>query len=178
MERCYILLGVSFFVLKVTSWSGNNIPIYFCQMNIFCHSCPVMRGHSLKAQLSSWNVPSWISRNRSHLAAPSGQGSHNLPTSHPWWSQAPNPKGPVSSGCPSEETSSQTLRPRKMATASRLQRQGWGRGSPSLRPGPRLLEGLSEGSGALQDVVPSLFSGTSSSPTCLGLNDLQAPQKC
>ena len=131
---CSILLGVSFFVLKVRSWPGNNVPIYFYQMNdIFCHSFPVMRGQIFKAQLSSWNVPSWISRNRSHLAAPSGQVSHNLPSSHTWWSQARNPKGPVSSGCPSEETSSQRLRPRKMATASRLQRQGWGRGSPLLK---------------------------------------------
>ena len=44
-----------------------------------------------------------------------------------------------------------------MATASRLQRQGWGRVHRSSRPGPRLVEGLSEGSGALQDTVPSLF---------------------
>ena len=47
--------------------------------------------------------------------------------------QGPNPIGPVSSGCPSEETSSQRLRPRKMATASTLQRQGCGRGSPLLK---------------------------------------------
>ena len=33
------------------------------------------------------------------------------------------------------------------------------------RPGPRLVEGLSDGSGALQDRVPSLFPGPSSSPT-------------
>ena len=95
--------------------------------------CPDKRGQSLKAQLSRWNVPSWLSRNRSQLAAPSGQGSHILPTSHPYWSQAPNPIGPFSSGCPSEETSSQRLRPRKMATASTLQRQGCGRGSPLLK---------------------------------------------
>ena len=50
---CYILLGVSLFVLKVMSWSGNNVPIYLYQMDvIFCHSCPVKRGQSLKAQLS------------------------------------------------------------------------------------------------------------------------------
>ena len=140
--RWYTLLGVSYFVLKVRTLSGNNIPIYLYQMNvIFCNSCPVKRGQSLKAQLSPWNVPSWISRNRSHLAAPSGQGSHILPSSHPWWSQAPNPIGPVSSGCPSEETSSQRLRPRKMATASRLQRQGWGRGSPLLKAWAKATRG-------------------------------------
>ena len=132
---CYRILAVTSFVLKVRSWSGNNVPIYLYQINVvfFYHSCPVKRGQSLKAELSPWNVPSWISRNRSHLAAPSGQGSHILPSSHPWWSQAPNPTGPVSSGSPSVETSSQRLRTRKMVTASRLQRQGWGRGSPLLK---------------------------------------------
>ena len=40
-------------MLKVMSWSGNNVPIYLYKMNvIFCHSCPVKRGKSLKAQLS------------------------------------------------------------------------------------------------------------------------------
>ena len=47
----------------------------------------------------------------------------------------------------------------------------------SSRPGPRLLEGLSEGSGVLQDVVPSLLPGTSSSPNGPRLGDLQALQK-
>jgi len=64
-----------------------------------------------------------------------------------------------------------------MATASRLQRQGWGRVHRSSRPGPRLVEGLSEGSGALQVVVFSLFLGPSSSPTDPKLGDLQPLQK-
>lgn len=33
------------------------------------------------------------------------------------------------------------------------------------RPGPRLVGGLGEGSKALQDTSPSLFSGHPSSPT-------------
>ena len=50
---CYRILAVTSFVLKVRSWSGNNVPIYLYQMDvIFCHSCPVKRGQSLKAQLS------------------------------------------------------------------------------------------------------------------------------
>ena len=53
MVNCYRLLGVTSFVLKVRSWWGNNVPIYLYQMDvIFCHSCPVKRGQSLKAQLS------------------------------------------------------------------------------------------------------------------------------
>ena len=50
---CYRRLGVTSLVLKGRSWSGNNIPIYLFKMNIiFCHSCPVKREQSLKAQLS------------------------------------------------------------------------------------------------------------------------------
>ena len=161
--------------LKVRSWSGNDVPIHLYQMNVIF--CPDKRGQSLKAQLSRWNVPSWLSRNRSQLAAPSGQGSHILPTSHPYWSQAPNPIGPFSSGCPSEETSSQRLRPRKMATAIGCKNRDVREVHHSSRPGPRLQEGLSEGSGALQEVVPSLFPGTSSSPNGPRLGDLQALQK-
>ena len=53
VESCYRILGVTFFVLKVRSSSHNNVPIYLYQMNlIFCHSCPVKTGQSLKAQLS------------------------------------------------------------------------------------------------------------------------------
>ena len=132
---CYRILAVTSFVLKVRSCSGNNVPIYLYQINVvfFYHSRPVKRGQSLKAELSPWNVPSWIIRNRSHLAAHSGQGSHFPPSSHPWCSQAPNPTVPVSSDSPSVETSSQRLRPRKMVIASRLQRQGWGRCSPLLK---------------------------------------------
>ena len=61
-----------------------------------------------------------------------------------------------------------------MATASRLQRQGWGRGSPLLKAWTKATDGLSEGSRALQDVVPSLLPVPSSSPTGLRLGDLQA----
>ena len=54
MVNCYRLLGVTSFVLKVRSWSGNNVPIYLYQINVvfFYHSCPVKRGQSLKAELS------------------------------------------------------------------------------------------------------------------------------
>ena len=45
------------------------------------------------------------------------------------------------------------------------------------RPGPRLLEGLSQGSWTLKDVLPSLLTGTNRSPTGPRLGDLQALQK-
>ena len=66
---CYRILAVTSFVLKVRSWSGNNVPIYLYQMNvIFCHSCPLKRGQSLKAQLSSQRP--WLGE-----AAPQPEGS-------------------------------------------------------------------------------------------------------
>ena len=34
MVSCYRILGVTSFVLKVRSWSGNNVHIYLFQMNV------------------------------------------------------------------------------------------------------------------------------------------------
>ena len=45
------------------------------------------------------------------------------------------------------------------------------------RPEPRLVEGLTEGSGALQDIVPSLFPGPFSSPTGPRLGELEGIRK-
>ena len=41
------------------------------------------------------------------------------------------------------------------------------------RPSPRLVGGLGEGSKALQDTAPSLFTGHPSSPTGLGPDELE-----
>ena len=38
MVSSYRLLGVTSFVLKVMSWSGNNVPIYLYQINVFSFS--------------------------------------------------------------------------------------------------------------------------------------------
>ena len=59
---------------------------------------------------------------------------------------------------PQWETRSHRLRSRHVATAIQLQRQGWG----EVHGSSRLVEGLSEGPGALQDVASSLFPGASS----------------
>ena len=135
---CYRILAVKSFVLKVWSWSGNNVHIYLFQMNVFfvffffiilalsregrvsrqnfTLKCPILDkqkqisfGSSLgarfphSAQLSSLMEPG-IQPNRSCLLRLSKCGDQF-----------------------------QRLRPRKMVTASRLQRQGWGRGSPLLK---------------------------------------------
>ena len=49
------LLGVRSFVLEVRSWSGNNVPVNFCQTNVFL--CPDKKGQGPKAQLSATKVP-------------------------------------------------------------------------------------------------------------------------
>ena len=136
--------------------------------DIFCHSCPVMRGQSLKAQLSSWNVPSWISRNRSHLAAPSGQGSHNLPSSHPWWNQAPNPKVLSPQAVQVRRPVLRDWGPSRLPLLVGWRDRDVGVVNRSSRPGPRLLEGLSEGSGELQDFFPVYYLGPPAHPLTRG----------
>ena len=51
------------------------------------------------------------------------------------------------------------------------------RSTATTRPGPRLVEGLSKDSGALKDIVPSLFPGPSSPPTGPGLSKLDGLQE-
>ena len=90
---------------------------------------------------------------RAQLAAPSGPGSHTLPSCHPWGSQASNPASPpLPQAAQVGETRSHRLRPRQLATALRSQRQGRENFTAASRPGPRLVEGLNEGFGAPQAV--------------------------
>ena len=160
MVTCCRLLRVRSFVLKVRSWLSNHVPVNLYQLNVIL--CPDKKGQSPKAQqLSPSEVPVWLREGRSQLAAP----SYSLPSCHPWGSQAPN-QLIVSLLSPSKwgDQVPQTAA-RQKATAIRLQRQGWGKWfTAASRPGPRLVEGLSKGYEALQDIVPSLFPGPSSSP--------------
>ena len=154
MVTCCRLLHVRSFVLKVRSWLSNNVPVNLYQLNVIL--CPDKKGQSPKAQqLSPSKVPVWLRE---------GSSFHSLPSCHPWGSQAPN-QLIVSLLSPSKwgDQVPQTVA-RQKATAIRLQRQGWGkRFTAASRPGPRLVEGLSKGYEALQD-IPSLFPGPSSSP--------------
>ena len=101
---------------------------------------------------------SWLRRGRSPLAVPSQLVSHTLPSCHPWGNQAPNPTSPQSPQVTQKARArSHKLQPRQMATAIRSQKQGWGKGfTTASTPGPKLVEGLSEDSGALQGIVPGL----------------------
>ena len=136
--------------------------------DIFCHSCPLKRGQCVKTQFSSWNVPSLISRNRSHLAAPSGQGSENLrplildgarhPTQKVLSPQAVQVRRPVLRDWgPSRLPLLVGCRDRDVGVVNR-----------SSRPGPRLLESLREGSGALQDFFPVYYLGSPAHPLTQG----------
>ena len=101
---------------------------------------------------------SWLRGGRTQSAAPSGPGSHILPSCHHWGSQAPNPNGPqYPQATQIGETRSHWLQPRQMTRVGE-------RFTTSSKPGPRLVEGLSEDSEALKNIVPSLFLGASSSP--------------
>ena len=136
------------------------------------------RKRSLKPQLSPSNIPVLVKRNQISVSSSfRAKFPHSLQVSFLTEPGTQPNRSSVSSDRPNGEISSQRLRPRKMATASRLQRQGWGRGHRSSRPGPRLVEGLREGAESLKDVVPSLFPGTSSSSTSPRLGDLRALQK-
>ena len=50
MVSCFRLRGVTPFVLKVRSRSGNDVPKYLYQMNVIF--CPDKRGQSLKEHLA------------------------------------------------------------------------------------------------------------------------------
>ena len=105
---------------------------------------------------------SWLRGSRSQSAAPSGPSSHILSRSHSWQSQAPNPIGPHS---PQAVQIGRLVLTnwdpeRRPLLVGHGDRDG-GELHHSSRPGPRLVEGLIEGSGALQDIVPNLFPGHS-----------------
>ena len=119
-------------------------------MNVILY--PDQKGGSPKAPHPP-RSQSWLRGSRSQLAAPSGPGSHILPNCHPWRSQASNPTDPQSphgiqmgrldlTGCD---------RDRWPLLLGCRERDGERFTAPQ---GPQLMEGLSEGSGALQCLVP------------------------
>ena len=122
---------------------------------------------------------SWLRGGRSPLAVPSQLVSHTLPSCHPWGNQAPNPTSLQSPQVTQEAGArSHKLQPRQMATAIRSQKQGWGKGfTTASNPGPKLVKGLSEDSGALQGIVPSLSPGPFSLPAGPRLGELEELQE-
>ena len=172
MVTCCRLLRIRSSLLDVRSWLGNNVPVTLYQLNVIL--CPDKKGQSLKAQqLSPSKVPVWLRGGRSQLAAPFTA----CPALIPEGARHPTNWSSVSSGSPNGETRFPRLT-RQKATAIRLQRQGWRkRFTAASRPGPQPVEGLSKGYGALQDTVPSLFPGPSSSPAGPRLGRLEGLQE-
>ena len=75
--------------------SGNDVPVNLYQMNVI-FSVLTRKG---KVPRHNFHPPKSQSRligGRSQLVAPSGPGSHTLPSCHPCGSQAPKPTGPHS----------------------------------------------------------------------------------
>ena len=137
MVSCSKLLGVRFFVLEVRSWSGNNVPVNFCQTNVIL--CPDKKGQGPKAQLSPTKVP--VLAKRRQISVGSSLGARfphlaQLSSLRELGVQTNWPSG--SSGCPRGRGRSHRLWPTQTSADIRSQRQGWGRGST-------LLQGLGQG---------------------------------
>ena len=154
--------------------SGNDVPVNLYQMNVIL--CPDQKGQSCKAQLSPSKVPVLTKRRqisvgssfRARFPHPSQLSSPREPDIQPNWSS-------VSSGHPNGETRSHRSGRRPLLLGHRDRERG--EVHCSLRPGPWLVGGLGEGSGALQDIVPSLFPGPSSSPAGPNLGELEGFQE-
>ena len=174
MVSCCRPLGVRSFVLKVRSWSANDVPVNLYQMNVF--SVLTRKGKVPRHNFYPPRSQSWLRGGRSQLA-PSGPGSHALPSCHPWGSQSSNPSGPqspqaVQMGRPGL-TDCDSWQPLLVGHRDRD-----GGAVPCFSsPGPWLVEGLSEGSGALQEAVPSLLPGPSSSSAGPRLGKLEGLQE-
>ena len=103
-------------------WISTN-PLFF--------SALTRKGKVPRHELSTLRSRSWPRGGRSQLAAPSWPRPQTLPSHHHWGIQVPNltsPQAPQATQMAG--TRSCWLRPMQMATAIRLPRQGWGRGSP------------------------------------------------
>ena len=92
MVSCYRLLGVRSFVLKVRSWSDNDVPENLYQMNIIL--CLDQKGQSPKAQLLPSKVP--VLAKRRQISVGSSFRARFPHPSHPRGNQTSNPTGPQS----------------------------------------------------------------------------------
>ena len=154
MVSCCKLLGIRSFVPEVRSWSGNNVPVNLYQTNVI--QCPV-KGKVPRHKLHPPRSWSWLRGGRSQLAAPSRPGPQTLPSCHVC--HAPNPLCPQSPQVAQKEGRPGLTDCNQGRWLCYLVAEtGMGRGEVhcSSRSGPRLVEGLSEGSGTLQDIVPSV----------------------
>ena len=130
MVSCCEHPGVRSFVFEVGSWSGNDVPVNLYQRNvILCHG---KKGQGPKVQLSPSKVPV-LAKTRQISAGRSFRARFPYPAQSSLRETGIQPNWPsVSSDCPNGETRFHRLISHP-ATASGLQRQGWGRGSLLLK---------------------------------------------
>ena len=102
------LLGVRPFVLKVRSWSGNDVPVNLYQKNVIL--CPDKKGQSPKAQLLPSKVPVLTKRRQISVGSYFRAGFPHPPQLPSLREPGIQPDWPsVSSGHPNGETTSHRL---------------------------------------------------------------------
>ena len=108
MVNCCRLLGVRSFVLEVRSWSGNDVPVNLCQINVILY--PDKKGQSPKAQLSPSKVPVLAKRRQISFGSSFGVSFSQCAQLLSLREPGPQPNWPsVSSGHPKGKTRSHRL---------------------------------------------------------------------
>ena len=163
MVSCCYLLGVRCFDVEVWSWWGNNIPVNLYKMNVIFSLDK--KGHGSNAQLSPSKISGLAKRRQISVGSSFRTKFPHSAQLTPLREPGTQPSWPsISSGCPSGRPGltdcGQGTWP---LLFSRRDRDGG-----EVHRSSRLVEGLSEGPGALQDVASSLFPGASSIDPSLG----------
>ena len=128
MVSCCTLLGIRSFILESGHGQVNNVLVSLHQSIVLWSD---KKGQGPQAWASHSEVQVWLRGGRSQLRAPSWPGPQTLPSHHHWGIQVPNPTGPQAlQATHMAGTRSHWLCPMQTATAIRLPRWGWGRGSP------------------------------------------------
>ena len=135
--------------------------------------CPDQKGQSCKAQLSPSKVPVLAKRRQISAGSSLGPGSH--PAVIPEGSRHPTQLALSLARLPKWGDQFSQVRQTALLLGHRDRERG--EVHCSLRPGPWLVGGLGEGSGALQDIVRSLFPEPFSSPTGSRLGELEGLRK-
>ena len=151
---CCRLLGVRSFVFEVWSRSGNDVPINLYQMNVIL--CPDQKGQSCKAQLSPSKVPVLAKRRQISAGSSLGPGSH--PAVIPEGSRHPTQLALSLARLPKWGDQVSDCDPDRWSLLVGSRDSMGERVTTASRPGPKLVEGLTEGSGALQDIVQQMLA--------------------
>ena len=164
MVSCCRLLAVRSFVLEVQSWSSNNVPVNLYRINVVLR--PDGKKQSPKAQLSPSKVPGLAKRRQISAGSsfrarfPHPAQLSSLRARHP--SQLVFSLLPQAAQMGRPDLTDYDPDSRPLLGSLRDRDRGEVHHCLKLRAQP--VGSLGEVSGALQDVVPSLFPEPSSSP--------------